>query len=158
MKSRLLGMMRKEFIQMWRDRITMAFMLFMPMMMITIIGWAINTDVKHMPTAVFDQSQTPESRPPLHAFANSQYFNLDYYVNSYEQVTRLIDSGWAKVGIIFPPDYARLLKQQRATQVQVIVDASDPLGETSAVNTANAIGQIGSLRIASETLQRSAGP
>ena len=77
MRSRLLGMMRKEFLQMWRDRMTMAMMLFMPMMLLTIIGWAINTDVKHMPTAVFDQSQTPESRELLHTFANSQYFNLD---------------------------------------------------------------------------------
>jgi ABC-2 type transport system permease protein len=157
MRSRLLGMMRKEFIQMRRDRITVAMMLFMPMIMLSIMGWAINTDVKHMPTAVFDQSRTPESRDLLHAFTNSQYFNLDYYVDSYEEVTHLIDSGHAKVGIIFPPDYARLLKQQRATQVQVIVDASDPLVATSAVNTANAIGQVGSLRIASETLQRSAG-
>lgn len=157
MKSRLLGMMRKEFIQMWRDRLTLGMMLFMPMFVLGIIGWAINTDVKHMPTAVFDQSRTPESRELLHAFTNSQYFNLDYHVDSYEQVTRLIDSGWAKVGIIFPPDYARLLRQQRVTQVQVIVDASDPLVATSAVNAANAIGQVGSLRIASETLQRSAG-
>ncbi|HWQ69860.1 MAG TPA: ABC transporter permease [Patescibacteria group bacterium] len=157
MKSRLLGMMRKEFIQMWRDRLTLGMMLFMPMFVLGIIGWAINTDVKHMPTAVFDQSRTPESRELLHAFTNSQYFNLDYHVASYEQVTRLIDSGWAKVGIIFPPDYARLLRQQRVTQVQVIVDASDPLVATSAINAANAIGQVGSLKIASETLQRSAG-
>jgi ABC-2 type transport system permease protein len=157
MTSRLLGMMRKEFIQMWRDRITLSMMLFMPMMLLSIIGWAINTDVKHMPTAVFDQSQTPESRDLLHAFANSQYFNLDHYVNSYAEVTRLIDSGRAKVGIIFPPDYARLLKQQRETQVQVIVDASDPLVATSAVNAANAIGQVGSQRIASDLVQRTTG-
>lgn len=157
MKSRLLGMMRKEFIQMWRDRLTLGMMLFMPMFVLGIIGWAINTDVKHMPTAVFDQSRTPESRELLHAFTNSQYFNLDYQADSYHQITHLIDSGKAKVGIIFPPDYARALKQQRVTQVQVIVDASDPLVATSAVNAANAIGQVGSLRIASETLQRSAG-
>jgi ABC-2 type transport system permease protein len=157
MRSRLLGMIRKEFIQMWRDRFTLAMMLFMPMMILGIIGWAVNTDVKHMPTAVFDQSRTPESRELLHAFTNSQYFNLDYHVDSYEQITRLIDSSRAKVGIIFPPDYARLLKQQRVTQVQVIVDASDPLVATSAINAANAIGQVGSMRIVSETLQRSAG-
>lgn len=157
MRSRLLGMIRKEFIQMWRDRFTLGMMLFMPMMILGIIGWAINTDVKHMPTAVLDQSRTPESRDLLHAFTNSQYFNLDYHVDSYEQITRLIDSGKAKVGIIFPPDYARSLKQQRVTQIQVIVDASDPLVATSAINAANAIGQVGSLRIASETLQRSTG-
>ena len=157
MRSRLLGMIRKEFIQMWRDRFTLAMMLFMPMMILGIIGWAVNTDVKHMPTAVFDQSRTPESRELLHAFTNSQYFNLNYHVDSYEQITRLIDSGKAKGGIIFPPDYARLLKQQRVTQVQVIVDASDPLVATSAINAANAIGQVGSMRIVSETLQRSTG-
>lgn len=157
MRSRLLGMIRKEFIQMWRDRFTLGMMLSMPMMLLGIIGWAINTDVKHMATAVLDQSRTPESRELLHTFTNSQYFNLDYHVDSYEQVTQLIDSGRAKVGIIFPPDYARLLKQHRVTQVQVIVDASDPLVATSAINAANAIGQVSSLRIATEALQRSTG-
>jgi ABC-2 type transport system permease protein len=156
-RSRLIGMMKKEFIQMRRDRVTLAMMLFMPMMLLGIIGWAINTDVKHMPTAVYDQSRSPESRELLQAFANSQYFNLDYSVDSYGEITRLIDSGRAKVGIIFPPDYARLHKQQRETQVQVIVDASDPLVATSAVNAANAIGQVGSRRIAADTFQRTAG-
>ncbi len=157
MRSRLLGMIRKEFIQMWRDRFTLGMMLFMPMMVLGIIGWAINTDVKHMVTAVLDQSKTPESRELLHAFTNSQYFNLDYHVDSYKEITRLIDGGSAKVGIILPPDYARSLRQQRVAQIQVIVDASDPLVATSAINAANAIGQVGSLKIASETLQRSAG-
>jgi ABC-2 type transport system permease protein len=157
MRSRLFGIIRKEFIQMWRDRLTLGMMLSMPMMLLAIIGWAINTDVKHMVTAVFDQSRTPESRDLLHAFTNSQYFNLDYQADSYERITRLIDSGKAKVGIILPPDYARSLKQQRVAQIQVIVDASDPLVATSAINAANAIGQVGSLRIASETLQRTAG-
>lgn len=157
MKSRLLGIIRKEFIQMWRDRFTLAMMLFMPMMVLGIIGWAINTDVKHMVTAVLDQSRTPESRDLLHAFTNSQYFHLDYHVDSYEQMTRLIDGGGAKVGIVLPPDYARALKQQRVAQIQVIVDASDPLVATSAINAANAIGQVGSLKIASEMLQRSTG-
>lgn len=157
MKSRLLGMIRKEFIQMWRDRLTVGMMLSMPMMILVIIGWAINTDVKHMATAVLDQSRTPESRDLLTAFTNSQYFNLDYHVDSYEEITRLVDGGSAKVGIVLPPDYARALKQQRVAQIQVIVDASDPMVATSAINAANAIGQVGSLRIASEMLQRSTG-
>ncbi|PWB79997.1 MAG: ABC transporter permease [Candidatus Methylomirabilota bacterium] len=157
MKSRLLGMIRKEFIQMWRDRLTLGMMLSMPMMILVIIGWAINTDVKHMGTAVFDQSRTPESRDLLNAFTNSQYFNLDNYVDSYDAITRLIDGGKAKVGIVLPPDYARALKQQRVAQIQVIVDASDPMVATSAINAASAIGQVGSLRIASEMLQRSTG-
>ncbi len=157
MRSRLLGMIRKEFIQMWRDRLTVGMMLSMPMMILVIIGWAINTDVKHMATAVLDQSRTPESRDLLTAFTNSQYFNLDYHVDSYEEITRLVDSGSAKVGIVLPPDYARALKQQRVAQIQVIVDASDPMVATSAINAANAIGQVGSLKIASEMLQRSTG-
>ena len=150
-------MIRKEFLQMWRDRLTVGMMLSMPMIILVIVGWAINTDVKHMVTAVFDQSRTPESRDLLNAFTNSQYFNLDYHVDNYERITQLIDSGSAKVGIILPPDYARALKQQRVAQIQVVVDASDPLVATSAINAASAIGQVGSLRIASETLQRSTG-
>src|SRR5574337_2108972 len=102
-----------------------------------------------MGTAVFDQSRTPESRDLLNTFTNSQYFTLDYYVDSYDAITYRSDGGKAKVGIVLPPDYARALKQQRVAQIQVIVDASDPLVATSAINAANAIGQVGSIRIAS---------
>ncbi|MGH7472634.1 MAG: ABC transporter permease, partial [Candidatus Methylomirabilales bacterium] len=62
MNTRLLGIMRKEFIQLWRDRITLTLILFMPAMMLWIFGIAVNTEVKHISTVVWDQARTPESR------------------------------------------------------------------------------------------------
>ena len=56
MSSRLWGIIAKEFIQLWRDRLALTLALFVPVAMLFIFGWAINTDVKHVPTAVFDQS------------------------------------------------------------------------------------------------------
>src|SRR3972149_12042577 len=98
MNTRLLGIMRKEFIQLWRDRITLTLILFMPAMMLWIFGIAVNTEVKHISTVVWDQSRTPESRQLLEALENSQYFTVTDHVDNLREVTRLIDRGRAKVG------------------------------------------------------------
>src|SRR6266550_2528834 len=106
MSSRLWGIIAKEFIQLWRDSLALTLALFVPVAMLFIFGWAINTDVKHVPTAVFDQSGTVESVKLLEAFENSQYFDIRYRVGSPHELTRMIDDGVAKVGIVIPPDYA----------------------------------------------------
>src|SRR3989454_153170 len=125
MSSRLWGIIAKEFIQLWRDRLALTLALFVPVAMLFIFGWAINTDVKHVPTAVFDQSGGVEARTLLEAFTNSQYFDIVQQARSDRELTRLIDGGAAKVGIVIPPDFGRQLTRQNVS-VQVIVDASDP--------------------------------
>ncbi|MBI1846321.1 MAG: ABC transporter permease [Candidatus Rokubacteria bacterium] len=152
MGSRLYGIIAKEFIQLWRDRLALTLALFMPVVMLFIFGWAINTDVKHVPTAVLDQSGSLEARRLLEAFENSQYFDIRYLVASPREIARLIDGGQAKVGIVIPPDYATRLARREA-EVQVIVDASDPQVATSAMNAAAALGADRSLRVLSETVQ-----
>jgi len=137
---RLAGMIWKEFIHLRRDPLAVTLMLFVPVAMLFIFGYAINTDVKHLPTVVFDQSRDVEVARLLEAFANSQYFDLRYRARDLEEVTRLIDAGWAKVGIVIPPDFARRLTGHGSAAVQVIVDASDPMVATSAVNAATALG------------------
>ncbi|MGH7413300.1 MAG: ABC transporter permease, partial [Candidatus Rokuibacteriota bacterium] len=77
-----------------------------PVAMLFIFGWAINTDVKHIPTAVFEQSGSLEARLFLEAMENSQYFDLRHHVGTQTELTRLIDSGAAKVGVVIPPDHA----------------------------------------------------
>ncbi|HEV8309669.1 MAG TPA: ABC transporter permease, partial [Methylomirabilota bacterium] len=84
-------------------------------------------------------------------FANSQYFDLTYYARSHGEVTRLIDTGRAKVGIVIPPDFAARLRGRGGASVQVIVDASDPQVAVSAVNAATALGLSRSLEILSQT-------
>jgi len=74
--SRLHAIIAKELIQLWRDRLALTLMLFVPVAMLFIFGWAINTDVKHVPTAVVDLSGSVEAAKLLEAFENSQYFDL----------------------------------------------------------------------------------
>jgi len=145
-------MIAKEFIQLRRDGLALTLALFVPVAMLFIFGWAINTDVKHVPTAVFDQSGSVEARTLLEGLANSQYFDLSIWVGSNRELTRLIDKGTAKVGIVIPPDFARQLARRQAS-VQIIVDASDPQVATSAMNAATALAADRSLRLLAQTLE-----
>jgi ABC-2 type transport system permease protein len=148
--SRLAGIIAKEFIQLWRDGLALTLALFVPVAMLFIFGWAINTDVKHVTTAVLDQSGSVEARTLLEALENSQYFDLRHWARSQRELTRLIDRGDAKVGIVIPPDFARQLARRQAS-VQVVVDASDPQVASSAMNAAAALAADRSLEILAET-------
>ncbi len=152
MISRLYGIIAKEFLQLRRDRLALTLALFVPVAMLFIFGWAINTDVKHVPTVVFDQSGSVEARTLLEALANSQYFDVRYWARSPRELTQLIDAGTAKVGIVIPPDFARRLSR-RAADIQVIVDASDPMVATSAMNAAAALGAQRSLDVLTQTVE-----
>jgi ABC-2 type transport system permease protein len=152
MGSRLLGIIVKEFIHLKRDMLALVLALAVPVAMLFIFGWAINTDVKHIPTAVFEQSGSLEARLFLEAMENSQYFDVRRRVTSHKELTRLIDSGAAKVGVVIPPDYARRLTRQDAA-IQVIVDASDPQVATAALNAATSLGAQRSLQVLTQTLE-----
>ena len=152
MGSRLLGIIAKEFIHLKRDMFALVLALGVPVAMLFIFGWAINTDVKHVPTAVFEQSGSAEARSFLEGMANTQYFDVRYWVASHRELARLIDQGTAKVGVVIPPDFGRQLSRQSA-DIQVIVDASDPLVATSAVNAAASLGAQRSLQIMTRTLE-----
>jgi drug efflux transport system permease protein len=146
MWSRLVGIVVKEFIQLRRDPLAVTLALFVPVAMLFIFGWAINTDVKHVSTVVFDQSGSVEARTLLEAFENSQYFRIRHWAQSQRETTRMIDDGTAKVGIVIPPDFAKQLTRSQAS-IQVIVDASDPMVATSATNAAAALGAARSLEV-----------
>ena len=152
MGSRLLGIIAKEFIHLKRDILALVLALAVPVGMLFIFGWAINTDVKHVPTAVFEQSGSLEARLFLEAMENSQYFDIRHHVRSHRELTRLIDAGVAKVGVVVPPDYAQRLARREAA-IQVIVDASDPQVATSALNAATSLGAQRSLKVLTETLE-----
>src|SRR6266545_4446549 len=156
MASRLLGMIIKEFIHLRRDALALFLALVMPVLMLFIFGWAINTDVKHIPTAVFEQSGSLEAQEFLEALVNTQYFDLRYRARSHKELTRLVDQGKAKIGVVIPPDFARRLSRQQG-EVQVIVDASDPQVATSGINAAASLGAQRSLQIMTEAAAGTAG-
>ncbi|MHB8985943.1 MAG: ABC transporter permease [Eubacteriales bacterium] len=145
--SRILAILKKEFLQMKRDRLTLGMLFMMPMIQLLLFGFAIQTEVKHIPTAVFDQSLSAESRDLLDAFGASGYFNFTCTAGGYADMTELIDSGKVRVGIIFPPDFAEKLKRGDTAPVQVLVDASDSMVSATAIATANSIGLLKSQKI-----------
>lgn len=138
--ERLRALIVKEFIQVLRDRITLVIIIAMPIIQLVVFGFAINTDVKHLRTAVFDQSRSQESREMLRGFTSSNYFDVVLTAESMEEVNDAVASGRAKVGILFPPDYARNIRGGRPAQVQVLVDATDNLSASSAIAAAQMLG------------------
>ena len=154
---RLRALLLKEFIQMRRDRLTFGLMVGIPIFQLLMFGFAINTDVKHLPTAVFDQSHSAESRDLLESFSASGYFDLDIYAKSFKELNSLIDNGQAKVGIVLPPNFADEVRGGRSASVQVIVDASDSMAASSAISTAMTIGQLRSQNIMVKRLESLGG-
>lgn len=152
--GRLRALVTKEFIQVLRDRLTLAMLIFMPVGQLLIFGFAINTDVKHLQTAVLDQSRTQESRQMIQSFTSSNYFDIKLYAGNIIQVNRAVESGNAKVALVIPPDYARRLKIGRQTSIQVIVDATDNMSASSAMAAAQTLGMLKSQEILGERFRR----
>ncbi len=150
---RLRALLIKEFIQMRRDKLTFAMMIGLPIVQLLLFGFAINTDVKHLPTAVYDQSMQQDSRDFLAALTASEYFDITQVAGSHEEIAAAVESGKTKVGVVIPPDFAENLKHGRSAAVQVIVDASDSMAASSAISAAQLVGQIKSQEIMIKRLQ-----
>src|SRR5512133_2661450 len=93
MNSRLISIIRKEFIQIFRDPRTLGLILVMPIVQLFLLGYAATTDVKNVPIGVWDQSRTPGSRALLDAFRSADYFRIAYEVRSQQDIQTLIEQG-----------------------------------------------------------------
>jgi len=149
MNSRLVSIIRKEFIQIFRDPRTLGLILVMPIVQLFLLGYAATTDVKNVPIAVWDQNRTPESRALLDAFRAADYFRIDYNVQSEEDIQTLIEGGDVRAALIIPPDYDRRLLEGDA-QVSMVLDGSDATVGSTALSTANLIGQSYSIKVLTE--------
>ena len=151
-------MVRKEFIQMRRDRLTLGIMIGVPVLQLLMFGFAIQTDVRNIPTVVLDESRTPASREIVAAFANTGNFHIVGHVDGRPAVDRALASGNAQAAIVVPNDFAREIVRGTTATIQVIVDASDPLSSQAALAAAAGVAQVRNLAILSEAAGRSAIP
>ncbi|MCL5960029.1 MAG: ABC transporter permease, partial [Chloroflexi bacterium] len=126
MFDRILPVVRKEFIQIIRDPRTLAIVLLMPPLQIILLGYAVNSDVKHIRTVVADGARDEESRATITAFSNTEYFDIVGHIGGPKEARELIDRGGAKVAFIIPPSFGLDLKSNRVAAIQVIIDGSDP--------------------------------
>lgn len=134
-------MLWKEFVQMRRDRFTLALMVGMPAIQLIVFGFAIRTEVRNLPTVVLDESRTSESRALVAQMENTGNFRVVGPVASRRELRDRIESGSARAGIVVPPDFARDLKRGRGAQAQVIVDAADPMASSAALSGASLAAQ-----------------
>ena len=141
----LIPVCRKEFLHVVRDRGTLFFALMIPMLQLFLFGFAIDTNVRQIPTVVLDDSHTQESRRLLERFAASDVFNLRSYARSPDELYRAIRAGKAQVGVRIPYDYARRLADGSTATVLVLVDGSDSTVAGQAVSTANGVALTESL-------------
>jgi ABC-2 type transport system permease protein len=126
----------KELRQLRRDRMTLAMMIALPVMQLLLFGYAINTDVRHIPTIVYDQDKSALSRDLYRSMEATGFYDIVGDVGDYDQIEAALRSGRAKVALVVPARYASDVKSARPTRVQLVVDGSDPQTVASAINTA----------------------
>ncbi|MCC6238263.1 MAG: ABC transporter permease [Dehalococcoidia bacterium] len=152
--ARLAAIIRKELIQVRRDRLTLALVVGIPVVELLMFGYALNAVTDHIATVVYDESGTASSREFARAFENSTYFSLVRWVSSRDEAMRAIDSGEAKVALVIPPDFGDRTIAGRLTSAQLIVDGSDPSVAQTALFSGGLVAQAQSGVVTLETLAR----
>lgn len=145
--ARLLTITEKEFIHIKRDKASLIIALLMPIMMLLLFGFAVNTDVNNVNLVVYDGSKTLESRDLISKFTNSYYFKLYGAMDSAKEVEEYISMGRAKAGLIIPSNYTKNLRRNSQPEVQVLVDGSDPTIARTAVAYSQLIGNNYSFKV-----------
>ena len=130
---------RKEFTHIVRDPGTLFFALLIPLLQMLLLGYAVDTNVRQIPTAVLNQSQTQESRQLVDLLAASDVFRMVMTVGSEQELYAAMRSGRARVGIKIPYDYARRLQDGTTATVLVLVDGSESSMAGQAVSAATGV-------------------
>ncbi|GEO80109.1 ABC transporter permease [Pararhodospirillum oryzae] len=134
--ARLVAVLIKEFIQMKRDRLTFAMMIGIPVMQLLLFGFAINTDPKHLPTAVLAGDNSPFSRAIVSALQTSGYFRITTRTDDPATLERLLAGGVVQFAVEIPSTFAHDLRRGDRPALLVMADATDPAA------TGNALGAL----------------
>jgi ABC-2 type transport system permease protein len=130
---RFLAIMIKEFIQLKRDRLTFAMIVAIPVMQLILFGYAINTNPKHLPTAVLNAEQSDFTRAFANGLINTDYFQIDSTITTEKAAEKLLATSQLQFIINFPPDFTRRLIRGERPQLSVEADATDPVASGSAI-------------------------
>lgn len=133
--KQFISFVRKEFYHIFRDARTTMILLLMPVILIILFGYAITTEIKRVPIAIFDQSRDELTLKMTDRLNASEYFELYTTVDSYEDAGALFRQGKVHVIVVFPPGYASTAD----AQVQVLADATDPNEATQLIAYCSAI-------------------
>ena len=131
--ARVYAIFVKELIQLRRDRITFATMIFIPLVQLMLFGYAINTDPKHLPTAVLIQDDSVFTRSFMAALRTSEYFDVRTVAQGESDLDHLILSGAVQFGVQIPANFGRDLIRGEKPSILVVADATDPVATGAAI-------------------------
>ena len=130
---RTMAMLIKEFIQLRRDRISFGMIIMIPLMQLMLFGYAINTNPRHLPTAVLLQEQSDLGRSILKALENTEYFEITHEVKDEKEFDHLLASGSVLFAIEIPANFERAVRRGERPALLVAADATDPVAAGSAL-------------------------
>ena len=133
------AMLVKEFIQLKRDRISFAMIIMIPLIQLLLFGYAINTNPRHLPTAVLMQEHSDLGRSILKALQNTLYFNVTHVVRDEAEFDRLLASGKVLFAIEIPVNFERAVRRGDRPALLIAADATDPVASGSAMSALNQV-------------------
>jgi ABC-2 type transport system permease protein len=135
-RSLVWPMLRKEFTQLRRDRLTFGLMLGIPLMQMIVFGYLVRTEVRDIPLAVVDDARTEESRALMQRLVNTHNFRFVQQLTSRDEIDKTLESGTARAVLVVPPEFSRDIARGAPSSAQLVIDASDPLTASSAISGA----------------------
>jgi ABC-2 type transport system permease protein len=139
MWKRIRTIIRKEFIQLFKDVHTRAILIGPPLIQLILFGYAVNLDVEHSRTAWMDMDRTPESRELLAAFQGSRYFRITETPGDEAEIQQLMDRGSVQVAVQILPGFSRDIQRGNSTSIQILVDGSNSNTASIVSNYANQV-------------------
>ena len=137
--KQFLSFVHKEFYHILRDGRTMLILLGMPVVQILLFGFAINMEVQHIRTVVFDPAQDAATRDITERLMANPYFHMQGYVYSPNEINKLLQRGETDVAIVYEQNFNENLVHSKKAQLQIIADASNPNTGTIVANYVTAI-------------------
>lgn len=121
---RIREMVRKEFIQLFRDKKSRPILVIAPLIQLLVFGYVVNYDIKDIRVALIDQAQTRESRLLTDAFVASRIFRISHLPGSPREMEGLLLGGKVDLGIKIPPDFSSRIRRGQTAEVQILADGS----------------------------------
>ncbi len=137
--KRFLAFIKKEFIHIWRDKRSLIILIGMPIIQMTLFGYAITNEIKNVDIAILDKSKDITSERLVSEILSSGYFRLDSYLQSDKEIEQKFKQGKIKLALIIENQFDNKLKTMKSATVQIVTDASDANTANTLINYITAI-------------------
>jgi len=125
MKARLLPLIKKEFIQIFRTKPMLGFIFVMPILQTLLMGYAVTTEVIHVPLVICDQDRSADSRHFIQQIEQTEYFDIIEITPEYEKIAPYFDNGDANAAVVIPPHFSRDVREFQTPTLQTIINGSN---------------------------------